>query len=193
MDPIDTTFCRALNHVLAAHGWARQRLAPFAGATLSIAAPPLPAVGLEIRADGLVRAAGPGAVAALEVTVRPGALLALPRGLEHALRDVAVSGNEQLAAQVLFLLRHLRWDVEEDLSRVVGDVLAQRMVGGTRDLAAALADAGQRVAGALMEYAVEEHRLVVDREEHAAFARTNAALRDAIERLDKRLGQLGDG
>ena len=37
---------------------------------------------------------------------------------------VDISGNARLATEILALLRYLRWDVEEDLSRIFGDVIA---------------------------------------------------------------------
>lgn len=190
MDLPSETVARALNHLLAPARWARERLAPFAGETVQVAADPLPPLRLAIVEGGTVQAAGPDGAASLVLAARPGVLAAAARGLEHALREVDVSGNARLATEVLFVARHLRWEAEEDLSRVVGDVLAHRLVGGARGLAAGLADAGRRVAGTLADHAFEERRLAVRREEHDALARDNARLRDALERLEKRIERL---
>ena len=143
-----------------------------------------------VGTEGLLVASLPEAEPSLTLTVRPGALAALARGVDHALREVDVAGNARLATEVLFLARHLRWEAEEDLSRVFGDALAHRMVGDARRLAQGLAEAGCRVAGTLIDYAVEERRLAVRREEHDALARDNARLRDALERLEKRVERL---
>ncbi len=43
---------------------------------------------------------------------------------------VNIEGDVQLAAEVAWLVDNLRWDVEEDLARVVGDVPAATLVRG---------------------------------------------------------------
>ena len=124
------------------------------------------------------------------MTLKPELLAALARGEEHALRAVDVEGNGRLAAEVLVLARHLRWDVEEDLSRVFGDVIAHRLAGAARAFAAWHLDAAQRLGGALVDYVTDEKPLLVRRAELEALAEPLARLRDAVARLDKRLERL---
>ena len=103
------------------------------------------------------------------------------------MRAVDISGNARLATEILALLHYLRWDVEEDLSRVLGDVLAHRVVGTARGIAAWQAEAARRLAENLMEYAIEERRMVVARAEFDDFAAAVAKLRDDLARLDQRI------
>jgi ubiquinone biosynthesis protein UbiJ len=191
MIALESPLVAALNHLLASEGWARARLAPFAGETVAFAAPPLPELRFAILADGRVAPAPAGSEASLTVALRPDALAALARGEEHFMRAVQVTGNARLASEVLLLLRHLRWDAEEDLSRLVGDVAAHRLAGAVRDFAAWQTDALRRLAESLVDYAVEERRMLVTRAELNVLAAQSARLRDALERLDKRLGRLG--
>ena len=51
---------------------------------------------------------------------------------------VRVEGDVQLAADVNWLVDHLRWDIEEDLSRVIGDAPAHALARAARDAAQAL-------------------------------------------------------
>ena len=182
-------FCFLFNRLLAAEPWARARLAPFAGDTLELRAPPLPTLRLRILEGGTVEAGG--ADPALSMTLKPELLAALGRGEEHALRAVEVQGNARLATEVLLLARHLRWDVEEELSRVIGDVAAHRLVEAGRAFAAWHVDAAQRLVGALADYATDEKQLLARRGELDALAESVAGLRDAIARLDKRIVRLG--
>jgi ubiquinone biosynthesis protein UbiJ len=182
-------FCFALNRLLAAEDWARQRLAPFAGETVELRAPPLPALRFCILPGGTVEAAQ--AEPELTMTFKPQLLAALARGEEHAMRAVEVHGDERLAAEVLVLARHLRWDVEEDLARIFGDVAAHRLGEAARAFAAWHLDAAQRLATALADYATEERQVLTRRADLDAFAESLAALRDAIARLDKRIASLG--
>ncbi|MBI4123454.1 MAG: SCP2 sterol-binding domain-containing protein [Betaproteobacteria bacterium] len=182
-------FCFALNHLLQAEPWARARLAPFAGESVELRAPPLPRLRFTIAPEGLAQAGG--GEPSLALTLKPELLAGLARGEEHALRAVEVSGNAQLATELMLLARHLRWDFEEDLARLLGDAAAHRLAGVARDLAAWHADAARRIAAALADYATDESRLLVRRGDLAALAGELAGLRDAIERLDKRIERLG--
>lgn len=187
MATLESPLVLALNRLLEAEGWARERLAPFAGETVELRAPPLPALRFSIVEGGRL---APGTAASLTLTLRPDSLPALLRGEEHFMRTVGIDGNAQLAREVLHLARHLRWDAEEDLSRLVGDAAAHRAVMLARDFAAWQLDAGRRLAEAFMEYAQEEGRLLAPRAGYAAFATEVAQLRDALERLEKRIGRL---
>ena len=181
-------FCFLLNRLLAAEPWARERLAPFAGETVELRAPLLPTLRFSILAGGAVQAgdAEPG----LTMTFKPELLAALARGEEHALRAVDVEGNARLAAEVLVLARHLRWDAEEDLSRLLGDAAAHRLAQAGRAFAAWHLDAAARLAAAFADYATDERRMLVRRADLDALADSLGALRDSIARLDKRIERL---
>ena len=51
---------------------------------------------------------------------------------------VHIEGDVQLAAEDNWLIDHVRWDVEEDLSKLVGDVAANTLVNGGRQIWQAL-------------------------------------------------------
>lgn len=181
-------FSLALNRLLEKEPWAARRLATFAGRCVELRGPPLPAVRFTIAPTGRVE---PGGVdPSLVITLRPETLVALARGEEHLLRSVLVEGDARLADEVMLLVRHLRWDFEEDLSRLVGDVAARRMAELARSFAAWQADAAQRLAGAGAAFAADEARWLVRRAELDALAAEVGRLRDALERLDKRIERL---
>ena len=182
-------FCFLLNRLLAAEPWARLRLAPFAGRSVELRAPPLPALRLRILEGGSVEAGGPGPD--LTMTLKPESLAALARGEEHAMRAVEVQGDAGLASEILVLARHLRWDLEEDLSRVIGDVAAHRLAEAGRAFAAWHLDAAQRLSAAFADYLTEEKQLLARRAHLDSLGESVARLRDAIARLDKRLARLG--
>jgi hypothetical protein len=48
--------------------------------------------------------------------------------------QVRVEGNVQLAAEVNWLADHVRWDIEEDLARLLGDVPAHLLADGAHSL-----------------------------------------------------------
>lgn len=191
MTTLESPIAAALNHLLESEAWARERLAPFAGDTVEFALPPLPAVRLGIESDGRVRPAERDSGASLLVRLRPDAAAAFLRSEDHFMRSIDVSGNAKLASEVLALVRHLRWDVEEDLARLIGDVAAHRLVDWGRAFAGWQRDAIARLADSTMEYAVEERRLLVTRDEFEAHISGIARLRDALARLEQRLRRIG--
>ena len=183
----DTGVATALNHLLGREAWAREKLAPFAGELVELRFAPLPPVRLAIVEGGQTAPAEAGREATLVIAAKPEIFAALAKGEEHLMGAVDISGNARLATEILALLRYLRWDVEEDLSRVFGDVIAHRMVRTARDFASWQADAVKRLAENIVEYAVEERRMVVSRTEFEGFAAGVAKLRDDLARLEQRI------
>jgi len=190
---LDSPLAAALNHLLEAEPWARQRLAPFEGETVEVRAPLLPALRFSVGGGGWLAPAEKGAVPTLAIALKPEALAAALRGVDHLLGAVEITGNAALAREVHFLLRHLRWDAEEDLSRFVGDAAAHRLLETARAFARVGAEAVRRLAENLVEYAVEERPMLVPRARLAEHAAEVAALRDALERLEKRIERLERG
>jgi ubiquinone biosynthesis accessory factor UbiJ len=181
----------ALNHLLTAEPWAREALAPFAGETIELRQPLFPALRFAVQEKGFLGGTTSDATPALVIRVKAEAPAALLRGEEHFLRAVEVSGDPKLADAVMLLVRNLRWDYEEDLSRLVGDVAARRLAGAARGFAAWQLDAVQRLGEAFADYATEESRLLVRRAELDALAGAAARLRDGVERLEQRIRRLG--
>ena len=178
-----------LNHLLEAAPWARDRLAPFAGRTWRVELAPLPDLSFAVRENGMLDTSD-----ALEphlvVTLTPAALPALARRDETVIREMTFTGDAELAAALQYLARHLEWDVEEDLSRVVGDVAAHRIAGGARDFVAWQKEAAVRLGQNFAEYLTEEAGVSAPQAEVAGFARAVDDLRDAVERLEKRIARL---
>jgi ubiquinone biosynthesis protein UbiJ len=186
--PLAQTALSALNHVLAQQGWARDRLRAHAGRTVRmVVVSPLGPVsaGARIAGDGTLEVAGVDApTVTLTLTPSIDALFGLlrdgPRGLIGALK---VDGDVMVAAAVGEVAQHLRWDVEEDLSRVFGDRVAHRVGEAARDGARQADDLRGRVETGVRQYLVQEDRQLVGRED----MRT---LSDALRELDAAVGRL---
>ena len=180
----------ALNHLLNAEAWARDKLKPYAGQCVEFRSPPLPALRLDILGSGLLRAAAQDAAPNLVVTIGPGALPAMLRGEDALLREIGIEGNADLAGTVQYLFRHLRWDLAEDLSQVFGDVLAQRMVSEGKRFAAWNREAAEKLAQNFAEYWTEERPLLARPAEVRQFLADVDQLRDDLARLEKRIETL---
>ena len=125
----------ALNALLKREDWARERLARHAGKTVRFALGGF-TLGLTIDSEGLAAQADPAVVPDVTLTVAP-EKLPLPRlGATGDAPDFAeathISGDAALAQVVADLSKQLRWDPEDSLARVVGDIPALRIAGGLR-------------------------------------------------------------
>jgi len=180
---------RAVNHVLRGSPLALERLRPHAGRTVAIHLGPV-ALALTVQSTGEVAAALPGASRDLEVRISPFLVPRLAAREEAAFGEIGMEGDGALAEDVSFLVRHLTWDVEEDLSRVVGDIAAHRLVGAARGFARWSRDASLRMAQGAAEYWTEESPLVASRVKVEGFARDVSALRDAVASLERRIARL---
>ena len=180
----------ALNHLLGAEAWARDKLKPYAGQCVEFRSPPLPALRLDILDTGLLRAAAADATPNLVVSVGPAALPAALRGEDALMREIGIEGNADLASTVQYLFRHLRWDIAEDLSKVFGDVVAQRMVSEGKRFAAWNREAAEKLAQNFAEYWVEEQPLLARPADVRQFLADTDQLRDDLARLEKRIDAL---
>jgi ubiquinone biosynthesis protein UbiJ len=181
---------RAVNHVLRSAPLALERLRRHAGRTVGFQVGPF-AAALTIQTTGEVEPAVAGAARDLEIRISPFLLPRLAANDEAAFRDVEMKGDMELAQEISYLARNLSWDVEEDLSRVIGDVAAHRVVGTARGAAHWGRDAALRVAQGAAEYWTEESPLIASRVKVEGFVRDVADLREAVERLEKRIEKLG--
>jgi ubiquinone biosynthesis protein UbiJ len=179
----------ALNHVLKSAPLALERLRKHAGRTAAFHVGPL-TLAFTVQTTGEVTTAVAGAARDLDVRISPFLLPRLALREEAAWREVEMQGDMELAQEISFLARNLDWDVEEDLSRVVGDVAAHRMVGAAREAAAWGREASLRLGQGAAEYWTEEAQVIASRVKVESFVREVAELRDAVERLEKRIERL---
>jgi ubiquinone biosynthesis accessory factor UbiJ len=157
-----------VNHVLSREPAATSRLAVHAGRRLRIEAtgappwlPSLPPLALAVTPAGLFEWSEAGDDADLRLTLRaddPSRWLAVAAG--SAKPDLAIDGDAALAADVSWLADNLRWDIEADLDRMFGPIVARQigrlgssLARGLRALARGpLARQGQTSASAGAEH-----------------------------------------
>ena len=176
-----------LNHLLARESWAREKLAPFAGRCARVEAFPF-ALLLGVAQGGRfeVGTGEPHVTIAVDGAQLP-ALLFDPQAL---LRNVRLSGDAEFAQALSQVLQNLRPEPEEDLARFVGDAAAVRIVGFLRAVATQVREGSTRLTATAADYFVAENPLLITREETEKFSGDVAILRDAVERLAKRLDRL---
>ena len=187
-----------LNRGLPRSPRARQLCAELSGHSIVIAVRDIAALRVssngQTLAIGLISsgAAASAAAAAAEATLSGGPLslleLAGPSAQAVLQRgDASITGDSELAEKFRELLQLLRPDPEEELSLALGDVPAHQLGrlarGGARWVRRALGVTLQNLA----EYLGHERADLVPRNEGEQFLRGVDALREGVDRLEKRL------
>jgi ubiquinone biosynthesis protein UbiJ len=187
--PGSIAFAASINHLLAQESWARDKLAPNSGKVACLASE-MAAVHLRATADGLVEAVGD--LVDVNVTIRikliDGPLVL--QNPERAFSYVKLEGDADFANIIMQLGQSLRWEPEQDLQPLVGDIAATRVVAGAKAVLEGVKQGQQRLAENLAEYFLEENPMLVRPATIGQFGDAVAETRDDVERLAKRIEKL---
>jgi ubiquinone biosynthesis accessory factor UbiJ len=186
---ISSTTSAAINHLLARESWAREKLARHAGKVAVVDAGVM-AVRLKATFDGMVQAALANEPVNVTIRVKLSDLPLIAQNRAHAFSYVQIEGDADFANTISQLSETLRWEAEEDLSKLFGDVAAVRMVGGVRAAIDAARSTQQKLAENVAEYFLEENPMLVRPQALAEFSGEVVKLRDDVERLAKRIEKL---
>ncbi len=104
--------------------------------------------------------------------------------------EVDLTGDAATAQRFQKLLDLAQPDIEEELSRVIGDVAAHRIAEIARGVGKWARDARSTMGGNIREYLQEESRDVPTRYEVDRFTQQVGTLRDDVERIAARLNRL---
>ncbi|HJW24836.1 MAG TPA: hypothetical protein VJ576_08045 [Rhodocyclaceae bacterium] len=181
----------ALNHLLTGSNWARERLRAFAGQHARLAGGPIK---LDLVVDGegyFRRLEGPADTApAVTIELPADAPFRFVLDRNSVFAAARLSGTADFAETLAFVFRNLRWDVEEDLARFVGDIAAHRLVRAGEALVGWQKRAGANLAANAAEYLGEESGMLVPRREMAGLATETERLRAELAELERRLARL---
>jgi ubiquinone biosynthesis protein UbiJ len=135
-----------LNHVLMQEPEAMQRLLRQSGRVI-LAQWRIFTFKIRVTPAGLLDLAEEGDTPDLTLVLTEESPFALAQSLLRGAKPpFRIEGDVQLAAEVNWLADNLRWDIEEDLSRIIGDAPAHMLAEAGRKLSAALRDfLGQRI------------------------------------------------
>jgi len=178
-----------VNHLLAQEPWARQKLLAHAGKLACIDLGALQ-LRLQVAADGYVQDAPAEQAADVTLRIKLSDLPLIVANRERAVSYVKLEGDADFANAISQLSQNLRWDAEDDLARVMGDVAATRVVSGARGLVETLVATNRKVSENVAEYFLEEQPMLIRPRMLQDFSSDVVRLRDDVERLVKRLEKL---
>lgn len=187
--PLAQVALAALNHVLSQQPSLRSGLRAHPDREVRIiVVGPLGEVHSDARigADGYLHVIAAGEpVATLKLTLSVDAVFAGLRGGSEALAPhLVVDGDLMVAAALADVARSVRWDFEEDLSRVTGDVIAHRIGQAVRGFGQALRGFDARSTDAVSRKLTVAGGPLVGQPEFAQFREALASLAERVERLE---------
>lgn len=182
---------QAINAMLAREAWARDKLRPHHGKRVLIEANGL-SLDFLLTEHGLLQASvETSRPHDVRLTVRPGQWAALmSTDMAQRMSAVRIDGDAALAQVLAELARDLRWDVEDELASLMGDIPARRLVRGSENLLASLRDSAWRLAQNGSEYLTHEAAVLATPYQLQQWSEQVSRLRDDAERSAKRLAWL---
>lgn len=198
--------CHGINHVLAGEPWASAELAKHAGKAIALEMP-FGRFAVQITNGGLLEAVRhsdapsqaddgqtPPVRTALVLTISSQALSTLLASSgpirENAFKSVMIAGDADLAQLLGRLAGQLRWEYEEDLSKLIGDAPAHFAVAQGKKIVSAGKAASRDLIENTVEYLSEEKKVLLNQRDFATHKNQLMELRDSVERLEKRIALL---
>jgi ubiquinone biosynthesis accessory factor UbiJ len=182
--------CRGINHVLAGEPWAMTELSRHANKTILLEMP-FGDLGFELSQRGLLQVAPEIEQPSLTLSVNAKALTDIvgsPGNLrEQAFKAVKIAGDAELAQLLGRLIGQVRWEYEEDLSRLLGDAPAHFAVKQGKKLISASKSAVGDLLDNVVEYVSEEKKVLLNKRDFIMRKAELNDLRDAVDRMEKRI------
>jgi len=191
LKPLITRF---LQHLTSQNEWSRPYLQPFASKVVQFDFA-LVKTNLLILEDGSLCIAPEslipqGTAPDATILLPPSLALRLLAGDETAKSHIKIEGDTHLAAEFSKVLQQMRWDVEEDLSKVVGDIAAFKIGEISKKTFSEAKKQSINVAEMLAEYWQEEKNILAKKRHVEAFNANVDALVGDVARFEKRLQKL---
>ena len=138
IDEVHRRVVLLLNHVLMQEPQAMERLARQKDSVVRMQWRDLTFMVL-VTPAGLLDLAAADTQADLALVITEESPLAIAQSLMTGNKPaVRIEGDVQLAAEVSWLIDHVRWDLEEDLARLMGDAPAHGLVQAANTMAQAV-------------------------------------------------------
>jgi ubiquinone biosynthesis protein UbiJ len=178
-----------LQHLISQNSWANKILQPFAGKSVQIEVGFI-STSLVILENGNLAIAGETNIPDANVTITPSLLLRLLAKDETANRQIKIEGDAHLVAELAKVFANIRWDYEDDLSNLIGDIPANKIGTFTRDAFNSAKETSINLADMLSEYWQEEMPLIAKKRHVEKFNSEVDNLRADVARFEKKLAKL---
>ena len=145
---------------------------------------------LLILEDGSLALSGETASPEATIHVPPSLVLRLLAKDEAAKMCIKIDGDTHLATELSKVLQNMRWDIEEDLSHVTGDIAAFKIGELTKKAFTEMKQQSQNAADMLSEFWQEEKPILAKKRHVEQFNANVDTLKSDVARLEKRFAKL---
>ncbi len=178
-----------LQHITNQNNWSRQHLIAFTGKVVQFNIALIKTKVL-ILEDGSLGIATSHAEADATIHIPPSLALRLLAKDEAAKMLIKIKGDTHLASELGKILQHMRWDITEDLSKVVGDIPAEKIATISKKTLAATKKQAINITEMLTEFWQEEKPVLAKKWQVEQFNTDVDTLRSDFTRLEKRVTKL---
>lgn len=178
-----------LQHLMQQNSWTAPLLQPYAHQNILLDFK-VAQVMLTILSHGDLAIAADSATADATIHLPPSLAMRLLRKdpLAHSL--IKIDGDATLGLEVGKILSAIRWDVEDDLSKVVGDIAAYQVVQLGQEKLNRWQGQAKNLGEMLVEYWQEERPIMAKKPHIEQFNRSVDTLREDADRLQQRVEKL---
>ena len=180
---------RILQHIINQNNWSREHLIPFAGKVLQFDFV-LIKLSLIILEDGSLSLSGETSQIDATIHLPPSLLLRLLANDDAAKMQIKIDGDTHLASQVGKVLQNLRWDIEDDMSRAIGDIAANKISKDSHKAINLIKKQSINLVDMVKEYWQEEIKILAKQHQVERFNTDVDVLRSDTARVEKRLQKL---
>ena len=145
-----------INHIIHGESWACKRLQNYAGKIIRIHVFPLIDFTFTIQDDGQISTMPSGTTTDACISLPASMLPFLLTKSDAVYNNIKTLGNDAVAKELIDIGKHLRWDIAQDLSKIIGDIPANRVVQAGNTLLEWHTKNIQNFSETLAEYYLEE-------------------------------------
>lgn len=178
-----------LQHLMQQNSWTAPLLQPYAHKNVCIDFK-VAQTTLTILNNGELAVAGETGQADATIHMPPSLAMRLLRQdpLAHSL--IKIDGDAALGMAVGKILSAVRWDIEDDLSKVVGDMAAYQVVQMSQEKLQRWQSQAKNLSEMLVEYWQEEQPIIAKKTRVEQFNQSVDQLREDTDRLQQRVDRL---
>ena len=180
-----------INHIILSESWAIKLLQSHIGKTVKISILPLINIAFTVQESGEISIAHNKDKIDTTATLTFSILSRLLIQDEEAYSEISISGDRAFAEELFYIGKNIRWDLEQDLSQIMGDILAYRIVQTGNEVKNWCKGTSQNLNKAIEEYWLEEQPLLVRSSNSKEFVEEVNKLWKETEQLEIRLEKIG--
>ena len=186
LKPLITRF---LQHITSQNQWSRLHLQPFAGKVVQFDFV-LAKANLQILEDGSLAISGETASPDATIHLPPSLAMRLLAKDEAAKMFIKIDGDTHLATEFSKLLQNMRWDIEDDLSHLTGDIAAFKIGEFSKKAFTEMRQQSINAAEMFSEFWQEEKPILAKKRHVEQFNADVDTLKSDVARFEKRFAKL---